>query len=150
MPLSNSRLEKQPDGRYRIRLKKAWSDGSTHIILDGVELLGRLASLVPPPRAHLTRYYGVFAPRTKLRREVVPKHPDDVERDDCKHASESERKRQRRFTWSQLLARVFAIDVLECPRCHARMQQVEWATRPERIRTLLEAMGPPTADKAAA
>ena len=72
-PLSNSRLEQQQDGRYRIRLKKAWSDGSPHIILDGVELLGRLAALVPPPRAHLTRYFGVFAPRAKLRGEVVPK-----------------------------------------------------------------------------
>ena len=76
-PLSKSRLEKQADGRYRIRLKKAWSDGSTHIVLDGIELLGRLAALVPPPRAPLTRYFGVFAPKAALRREVVPKPKGD-------------------------------------------------------------------------
>jgi hypothetical protein len=149
-PLSRSRLEKLSDGRYCIALKKAWGDGTTHIILDGPELLGRLAALVPPPRAHLTRYFGVFAPRSKLRGEVVPKPKEDVDNNDCKHAPDTERERQRRYTWSQLLARVFAIDILECPKCHSGMQRVEWATRPERIKTLLNATGPPVAEKAAA
>ena len=56
---------------------------------------------------------------------------------------QTERERQRRYTWSQLLARVFAIDVLECPRRHARTQRVEWVTRPERTQALLNATGPP-------
>jgi len=107
---------------------------------------------VPPPRAHLTKYFGVFAPRAKLRREVVPK-PPPVDTP-CLHATETsaeaEREHQRRLTWSQLLARVFAIDILECPKCHSRMQRVEWATRPERIKELLEATGPPVAAAAAA
>jgi predicted DNA-binding protein len=30
-PLSRSRLERLPDGRYQIALKKPWNDGSTHI-----------------------------------------------------------------------------------------------------------------------
>ena len=150
-PLSKSRLEKQTDGRYRIRLKKPWSDGSTHIVLDGVELLGRLAALVPPPRAHLTRYYGVFAPRANLRREVVPKPKQDAAHKVCKHPPETEHERQRRYTWSQLLARVFAVDVLRCDRCGSRMQRVEWVvTRPERIKALLKATGPPLAMKEAA
>jgi hypothetical protein len=149
-PLSRNRLEKQADGSYRIRLKKAWSDGSTHIVLEGPELLGRLAALVPPPRAHLTRYYGVFAPRAKLRGEVVPKPKDDAANKDCKHEPETERERQRRLTWSQLLARVFAIDVLRCDRCGSRMQRVEWVTRPERIQALLKATGPPASGGTAA
>jgi hypothetical protein len=151
-PLSRSRLERQADGRYLIRLKKSWSDGSTHIVLDGVELLGRMSALVPPPRAHLIRYFGVLAPRAKLRREVVPKRPPVDTR--CLHATatsaEAERDHQRRLTWSQLLARVFTVDILECPKCHSRMQRVEWATRPERIKALLETTGPPVAAKAAA
>jgi hypothetical protein len=50
------RLERLSDGRYRIAFKKPWNEGSTHLILDGLELLGRLATIVPPPRAHLTKY----------------------------------------------------------------------------------------------
>lgn len=33
---------------------------------------GRLAALVPPPRMHLTRYHGVFAPHSRLRAAVTP------------------------------------------------------------------------------
>jgi hypothetical protein len=54
--LSKRRLTRQADGRYRIALKTPWRNGTTHIVLDGPELVGRLASLVPPPRFHLTRY----------------------------------------------------------------------------------------------
>jgi hypothetical protein len=35
------------------------------------ELMARLAALVPPPRMHLTRYHGVFAPHSRLRAAVT-------------------------------------------------------------------------------
>ena len=60
-----------------------------------------------------------------------------------KQEVEVERERKRRLSWSRLLAWVFAIDVLDCPRCHSRMQPVEWATRPGRIKGLLDATGLP-------
>jgi hypothetical protein len=34
--------------------------------------MARLAALVPPPRMHLTRYHGVFAPHSKLRADITP------------------------------------------------------------------------------
>ncbi|WP_442958373.1 hypothetical protein [Povalibacter sp.] len=34
--------------------------------------MARLAALVPPPRMHLTRFHGVFAPHSKLRAVVTP------------------------------------------------------------------------------
>ena len=40
-----------------------------------LELLARLAALVPPPRHPLVRFHGAFAPRSSWRREVVPKAP---------------------------------------------------------------------------
>jgi len=43
-PLSRSRLTRQADGRYRIKLKRPWNDGTTCIVLEGVELLGNMAS----------------------------------------------------------------------------------------------------------
>jgi hypothetical protein len=145
-PLSKDRLERLSDGRYRIRLKKPWRDGTTDLVLDGVELVGRLAALVPPPRAHLTRYFGVFAPRAKLRRLIVPRRSAEVV---C-HASptaepvaDAPQRPERRTSWAKLLARVFAVDVLACPRCSSRMQRIEWCTHPARIRAVLAATGPP-------
>jgi Putative transposase len=145
-PLSKDRIERLGDGRYRIRLKKPWRDGTTDLVLDGAELVGRLAALVPPPRAHLTRYFGVFAPRAKLRRLIVPRRNADLP---C-HASPSAEPKEdapqrpeRRTSWATLLARVFAVDVLACPRCSSRMQRIEWCTHPARIRAVLAATGPP-------
>ncbi|WP_075011460.1 transposase [Stigmatella aurantiaca] len=43
------------------------------VTFTGLELLRRVASLVPPPRANLTRFHGVFAPGAKLRPFLVPK-----------------------------------------------------------------------------
>lgn len=145
-PLAKDRLERLADGRYRIRLKRPWRDGTTHLVLDGVELVGRLAALVPPPRAHLTRYYGVFAPRARLRKLVVPARPDEA---GCQAAlsaeprGETAQQLERRYSWAKLLARVFAVDVLACPRCSSRMQRVEWCLHPARIRAVLAATGPP-------
>ena len=58
-PLSTERLSLLPDGRLRYRLKRRWSDGTTHVIYEPMELMERLAALVPPPRFNITRFYGV-------------------------------------------------------------------------------------------
>ena len=42
-----------------------------------LELLARLAALVPPPRYPLVRYHGVLAPHSAWRSEIVPRPPTD-------------------------------------------------------------------------
>lgn len=142
-PLSKERLA---DGRYRIELKRAWRDGTTAIVLEGVERVGRLAALVPPPRAHLTRYFGVFAPRAALRTAVVPKPtpmaPESIAPAAADGDDQGSGRRQRRLSWAKLLRRVFSVDVLPCPGCSSRLQRVEWCTHPERIRAVLARAGP--------
>jgi hypothetical protein len=49
-------------------------DGTTHIVLEPLDLMARLAALVPTPRMHLTRYHGVFAPHSQYRAAVTPAH----------------------------------------------------------------------------
>ncbi len=61
-------------GHVRYGLKTPYRDGTTHIVLEPLDLMGRLAALVPPPRMHLTRFHGVFAPHSKWRAEVTPAH----------------------------------------------------------------------------
>jgi hypothetical protein len=38
-----------------------YRDGTTHLVLDPLDFIARLAALVPPPRVHLTRFHGAFA-----------------------------------------------------------------------------------------
>jgi hypothetical protein len=42
------------------RLPKARADGSTQLHLTALELIDRLAALIPPPRIHRYRYHGVL------------------------------------------------------------------------------------------
>ena len=71
-PLTQERLSALPDGKLAYRMKRRLGDGREVLILEPRELLRRLATLVPPPRAHLVRYHGVFGPASKWRREIVP------------------------------------------------------------------------------
>jgi hypothetical protein len=62
-------------GQVRYTRKTPYGDGTTQIVLEPLDLMARLAALVAPPRMHLTRYHGVFAPHSKLRAAVTPAHP---------------------------------------------------------------------------
>ncbi|WP_228560905.1 MULTISPECIES: transposase, partial [Myxococcus] len=70
--LALERLSRAEDGRIAYRMKRPLPDGTTHLLFTGLELLRRVASLVPPPRANLTRFHGVFAPGARLRPFLVP------------------------------------------------------------------------------
>jgi hypothetical protein len=66
-PLSNDRLSELPDGDLTLRLKRPWSDGTTHLLFSPGELIEKLVPLIPRPRAHVTRYHGVLAPASGWR-----------------------------------------------------------------------------------
>jgi len=46
-------------------------DGPSEWVLTPLELIDKIAALVPPPRAHRHRYYGVLAPNAPLRAAVT-------------------------------------------------------------------------------
>ncbi len=117
-------------------------------MLTPLELTEKLAALIPPPRVNMIRYYGVFAPRSKLRSEVVPADEQDedelsptVAGGDHETASESLCAPCYRIEWARLLARVFRIDVLVCPKCSSPMQRLAFITRPDAIKKILDCVG---------
>ena len=65
-------------------------DGTTHVELDPLVFLERLAALVPPPRMQLQTYHGVFAPGSSWRDEVVPKGPRSSSQQECSANPEHE------------------------------------------------------------
>lgn len=70
--ISEKRLSISPQDRVRYQLKTPWRNGTTHVEWDAVDFIAKLAALVPPPRAHLTRFHGVFAPNAALRAQLTP------------------------------------------------------------------------------
>ena len=53
--IANERLQLNRAGQVVLRLKTAWHDGTTHIVMSPLEFMQRLAALVPRPRLHLLR-----------------------------------------------------------------------------------------------
>jgi hypothetical protein len=69
---SLERLAENPHGDLLYTFTRAWSDGTTGIKLSSLELLEKLAALVPPPRVHQVRYAGCLAAHRKLRGAITP------------------------------------------------------------------------------
>ena len=112
----------------RLGLKRVWSDGTTAIELSPLELVEKLAAIVPPPRVNQVRYHGVLAPHSAWRPEVVPKVPTSS-------AGEAETQEARRLSkratvrveasspgWADLLWRVFQVDGWRCAFCGGTMR----------------------------
>ena len=124
--VAEERLSLRPSGDIVLKLKTQYSDGTSHLLFSGLEFVEKLAALVPPPRIHLTRFFGCLAPHAKIRSAIVPKKTEASESNtEPKASTGSEledqktetRKKNKRMSWAELLARVFAIDMKHCPNC---------------------------------
>jgi diguanylate cyclase (GGDEF)-like protein len=142
--VSEKRLSISSQGRVRYELKTPWRNGTTHVEWDSVDFIAKLAALVPPPRAHLTRFHGVFAPNAALRAQLTPsgrgKRPAtdaarvEVSASDTPRSPEEKR---RAMSWAQRLKRVFGIDVSTCVHCGGAVRIVASIEEPEAIRAIL-------------
>ena len=146
-PVATDRLTRLDDGRLELQLKRPWRDGTTAFVFTPHELIERLVALVPRPRAHLTRYFGIFAPAFAARAEIVPaggpKVPRPRARADDDHDPPTAPVPRRRFPWASLIWRVFLKDVLECARCKGRMEIVAALTSRSGIERVLGHPGLP-------
>ena len=73
------RLRELDAHRLIYPLPKPAPDGRTQLILSPLELIERIAALVPPPRVHRHRYYGVLAPNASLRAAVTAMAPEAID-----------------------------------------------------------------------
>ena len=151
-PLAAARLRLLADGRVRVQLKRAWSDGTTHLLFEPVEFLEKLAALTPRPAINLILSYGVLAPSARWRPEVVaygrPEGDPATGPDGAMDKAQPERggaATPRSWTWAALMRRAVDLDVLRCPRCPGRMELIATIDDPAVIHRLLAPLGLPGA-----
>ncbi|MEJ2245969.1 MAG: transposase [Acidobacteriota bacterium] len=157
--VATERLSRFPDGRVLYRLRHRWRDGTSHVIFDPLDLIGKLAALVSPPRFNLVRYHGVLAPSARWRPRIVPAVLADehtlLSCPDCpvkkeeknskgKNGQNSNVGHPRNYSWSELMKRVFGLDVLKCDRCGGRMRILCAINPPDAIKKILECLGLPS------
>ncbi len=105
--------------------------GSVTLMLTPLELLDRLAALIPPPRRHRHRYFGVLAPNARLRAAVTalagtgpetpaaqtpaaaaaaaPPAPASASAETAQAAEEPIHRQAARYAWALLLARIYEV-----------------------------------------
>lgn len=130
------------DGNILYKLKYS-SDGATHILLSPLEMLEKLASIIPPPRRHQVTYYGCLSSNHNLRSLIIPddrgietsvgpgregegggKTGSDqiIDLEDMREEPSAEKK-SNYISWSELLKRTFKIDIEQCD-CGGRLRFV--------------------------
>jgi len=137
-PVATERLSLTGRGNVRYALKTPYRDGTTHVVFEPEDFIARLAALVPRPRAHLTRYHGVFAPASPDRARIVPRTRSAAS-SELEEVSVSDR--QRAMSWAQRLKRVFAIDIEICRQCGGRLRVIASIEAPAVIERILEYLG---------
>lgn len=156
--VATERLSILPDGRVSYRLRHKWRDGTTHVLFEPLELIEKLAALVPPPRFNLVRYSGIFAPASGWRSQIVPfdrEESGSVHRSGCggkeqsknpggKHIAKPAKNHPRNYSWAELMKRVWDVDVLKCDRCGGRMRILCAINAPEAIVKILDCLGLPS------
>jgi putative transposase len=124
------------------RVKRPLRDGRRLLVFAPLDFLRRLAALVPPPRTHLVRYAGVFAPGSSCRSDIIPAAAADSELPGL--PTDPPPLRPRRLPWAHLLMRVLDIDVLSC-RCGNRREIIAFVTAPAVIEKILRHLRLPCA-----
>src|SRR3989442_469848 len=123
------RLAEDAHGDLVYTCTKPWSDGTTGITLSPLELLEKLAALVPLPRVHLVRYAGCLAPHSKLRDAIIPTpRQQGVDEEEAQTGTPS-------WSWARLLGRVFALDMTTCPFCRCGSLRIIAAITQESVIT---------------
>ena len=132
--------------------------------LTPLELIDRIAALVPPPRTHRHRYFGVLAPNSPLRAaatalaQSAALQPATVETAQpgagvpgvalpgkavapTPPESAVPPKRAAHYLWAVLIARIYEVFPLVCPLCSGQMRIIAFITHSAEIRHILNHIG---------
>jgi hypothetical protein len=130
--------------------------------LTPLELIERIAALVPPPRRHWHRYYGVLAPNSPLRSAVTALAAPMQHAAALAHTATTSQglpglvpagnatppapapvqpKRAAHYLWAVLIARIYEVFPLVCPMCAGQMRIIAFITHSADIRRILVSLG---------
>jgi hypothetical protein len=136
-PVAVERLALTSSGQLRYQLKTPYRDGTTHIVLEPLDQMARLAALVRPPRMHLARCHGVFAPHSRLRASITPGGRGPGGKGAEEGADKPATPRHVAMRWAQRLKRVFGVEIEACARCGGGLKVIASIAGPAVIARIL-------------
>ncbi len=130
--IANERLTLTDCDQVVYELKTPYRDGTTHIVMSPLELLQRLAALVPRPRLNLIRFHGVLAPNAKWRSQIVPEPPAQDE-EGVEPMEEGRGSSGRYISWARLLKQRFFRGKLFYPHLQRQARRVGFIETGNRV-----------------
>jgi hypothetical protein len=149
-PIAEMRLSESREGGIIYRFKKEWSDGTQAVLFTPQEFIEKLVALIPPPRIHLTRFHGVLGPNHRLRAKIVPLKPKEAEptpdttQEGQGSAPSPSKRDSRRLSWSELLKRVFQLELTVCPDCGGTLKFIAAIMERAVVEQILSHLGLPS------
>ena len=151
-PVSLKKLHYEPfKGRVLFHTHYNQYFGENVHMFDGCDFLAQLTQHIPPKGIHYIRRYGLYASRTRGKwiehTEIIRHAPagwKEAHREEAIHEEiigeeESEvSDRASRRAWTRLLARVYEIDPLVCPKCGSEMRIIAIIQDVSEIRNILK------------
>jgi len=125
-------------------LSKPNSKGQTSIRFDPVEFIDKIASLIPIPCRHRRHYFGVFAPNSPLRQQVIAnakRLPENFIPPPLKFIAEKVNKAS--LEWAALIARIYEVNPLICSKCGGKVKIIGFVTHKMEIHRILNGVGWP-------
>jgi hypothetical protein len=135
------------------------------LTLTPLELIDRIAALVPPPRLHRHRYFGVLAPNSPLRAAVTALAQGSAPQPATARAEPATagegapavvpqcnaappapepappKRSPAHYLWAVLIARIYEVFPLLCPKCGGQMRLIAFITHSADIRHILDHIG---------
>jgi len=147
-PIAQGRLRETADGRIALDLKQPWDDGTSAIVFEPLELLEKIAAIIPRPQSNQIIYHGVLGPAAKWRKQVVkygrPEIPDMTGGEADAEPEPEPDPENGYIPWSELMQRTFGLDVMECEKCGGRMKFLALIEDHDTIFKILDHLGLPT------
>ena len=108
-----------------------------------------MVMVIPPPRKHRQRYFGVLPPNSLWRALVTAQAGRKLTAGSKAPRPKPEREvagatrpgQGARYMWAQLLARIYGVFALQCSRCGGRVHLIGFVTEPATVRQILEHVG---------
>ena len=166
-PFACERLRKEGAGQVYRCAKQHSEPGSDkrgakvdELHLTPLELIARIAALVPPPRTHRHRYFGVLAPSSPHRAAVTALAQPLTRQTEPANMSEGApgvvvpgnavpptpepappKRSPAHYLWAVLIARIYEVFPLLCPMCGGQMRLIAFITEGTQIRKILDHIG---------
>ena len=145
-PFALEHRHQRDAGHLVYHCPKPRPDGPRDLVLTPLELIDRIAALVPRPRMHRHRYYGVLAPNAPLRAAVTALAPAAVTTVPLAptftaNGEEPRHRAAARYLGAMLLARIYEAFPLACPICHAEMRIIAFINEAATVKKILDHIG---------